>query len=110
MKLGASFWKRIRRTLGERHDPAGLHTLADLYWRSLLAAAFAVLVLVFLYSTWGLWRILEDLDAAQGTSATPASVLNRTDLNATIQSFDGRKVQFDTLKAGSATPIRDPSI
>ncbi|OGG52055.1 hypothetical protein A3C18_01995 [Candidatus Kaiserbacteria bacterium RIFCSPHIGHO2_02_FULL_54_11b] len=110
MKFGSTLWRDLRETLRGKYEPARVRVLADLYWRTLLTVTFVALVLVFLYSTWGLLRILDSLGAALDTSAPPPAALDRSELNATIQAFEARKTQFEDLKTNLPAAIRDPSI
>ena len=109
MKFGGNIWRSITETLRNRHEPEEIRRLSDLYWYTLLIAAFLVLVLVFLYGTWVLIRVLHDLGAAPDTSPPPPPALNRAALNATVQEFETRQAEFENLKKASPPPITDPS-
>ena len=110
MKFFTAFWKGIRDAFTGRDEPERTRKVADLYWRGLLLAAFVILVLVFLYSIWGLTRILDDLGAALDTSAPPPPALDRSKLNAAVSAFDARKTEFEVLKTSPRPAIKDPSI
>jgi len=110
MKLFIPFWKGAREVLTGRDDPQRVRRIADLYWRGLLLAAFVILVFVFLYSIWGLTRILDNLSVALDTSAPPPPALNRMELNAAVSAFDARRAQFEALKTDRSTAVKDPSI
>lgn len=109
MKFGSTIWRNLRETLSDRYEPEHIRSLADLYWRTLLVTAFVVLVFVFLYSTWGLLRVLNNLSATLDTSAPPPPALNRSLLNATVRAFEDRKTRFEELKANPPAPVKDPS-
>ncbi len=103
-------WKELRETLNDGNEPDHIRLLADLYWKAILLSAFVTLVGVFLYSTWGLVRILEDLSVALDTSAPPPPALNRGELNAMVSAFETRKTQFEDLKTSPPAAIKDPNI
>ena len=100
----------MQETLDDGSEPDHVRRLADMFWRTLLGAAFVVLVLVFLYSTWSLARILEDLSIGLDTKGSPPPAISRAELNATIHAFDERKAQFEALKTNSVADVKDPSI
>ena len=110
MRFFTLLWKELRETLSDGNEPDHIRLMADLYWKALLLSAFIILTLVFVYSTWGLVRILGDLSAALDTSAPPPPALNRGELNTTINAFETRQVQFDDLKRSPPAPIKDPNI
>ena len=110
MKYLTAFWNGIHDSFTGRDEPDRIRKVADLYWRGLLLAAFVILVFVFLYSIWGLTRILDDLGAALDTSAPPPPALDRSKLNAAVSAFDARKTEFEVLKASPRPAIKDPSI
>ena len=110
MKFFTAFWKGIGEMLTVRDEPQHIRRRTDLYWRGLLLAAFVILVFVFLYSIWGLTRILDDLSVALDTSAPPPPALNRGELTAAVNAFEARRAEFDALKANRSAGIKDPSI
>ena len=110
MKFFNMLWKELRETLNDGNGPDHIRLLADLYWKALLLLAFVTLAVVFLYSTWGLVRILKDLGVALDTAAPPPPALNRGELNATVNAFETRKVQFEELKTNPPAGVKDPSI
>ncbi|GEM_PF-2049288 len=103
-------WKEVRKILNDRDEPRHIRLLADLYWKGLLLLAFVTLVSVFLYSIWGLTRILSGLNTAPDTSASPRPALNRAELNATVSAFETRKTQFQDFKTNPPAGVKDPSI
>lgn len=109
MRFFTMLWKELRETLNDGNEPDHIRLLADLYWKAILLLALLTLVLVFLYSTWGLVRILGGLSAALDTSAPPPPALNRSELNATVRAFETRKMQFEDLKTNPPAAIRDPN-
>ena len=110
MKYLTAFWNGIHDSFTGRDEPDRIRKVADLYWRGLLLAAFVILVFVFLYSIWGLTRILDNLSVALDTSAPPPPALNRMELNAAVSAFDARRAQFEALKTDRSTAVKDPSI
>lgn len=110
MRFFTLLWKELRETLSDGNEPDHIRLLADLYWKALLLSAFVILALVFLYSTWGLVRILGDLSAALDTSAPPPPALNRGELNTTINAFETREAQFNDLKTNPPAVIKDLNI
>ncbi len=110
MKFGGTLWKDLPEMIKAGYEPEYTRTLADLYWRTLIVSAFVVSILVFLYSTWVLLRVLNDLGGSPDTSALPPQVLNRAELTATVRAFEERKAQFEGLKARPPAAVKDPSI
>ena len=110
MKFLNTGWREVRKILNDRDEPRHIHLFADLYWKGLLLLAFVTLVSVFLYSIWGLTRILGGLSAALDTSAPPRPALNRGELNAAVSAFDARKAVFEDLKTNPPAGVKDPSI
>lgn len=110
MKFFTILWKELRETFHNRNEPDNVRLLADVYWKALLFSALLILVIVFLYSTWGLVRILGNLSVALDTSAPPPPALNRGDLNATIKAFEARETQFVDLKTNPSAEVKDPNI
>lgn len=95
--------------LSSRHEPEGVRTLSNLYWRALLLVAFLVVVLILTYGMWGLLRVLGDLSAAVKAPAPAAPILDRRLLDATVEGIQVRRGQFEVLGAGSDKAILDPS-
>ena len=100
----------MQETLDDGSEPDHVRRLADMFWRTLLGAAFLVLVLVFLYSTWSLARILEDLSIGLDTKGSPTPAISRAEISATISAFEVRKTRFEALKTNSVADVKDPSI
>lgn len=109
MRSSTNIFKRTHDAYAAGYEPEGLRRLSDIYWRALLVGAFLLLVCVFLYSTWGLLRVLEDLGATANSATPPPSPLNRALLNETLHAFETRQSQFQTFKTNPPAAIPDPS-
>lgn len=110
MKFGGTVWKELPEVINAGYEPEHTRSLANLYWRAIIASAFVVLVVVFLYSTWVLLRVLNDLGSSVDNSVLPRPALNRAELTATIRAIEERKAQFEALKASPPAAITDPSL
>src|SRR3989338_8881374 len=95
MRFAPPIFRRFGKVLSSRHEPEGVRTLANLYWRTLLLVAFVAVILVFVYGIWGLLRVLDDLGAMVKVSAPPAPVLNRDVLDVTVEGINARRAQFE---------------
>ncbi len=109
MNFGNNMFGTLRAAYGSRHEPEGRRALSDFYWHTLLATAFLVSVLVFLYSTWFLLGILEGLSSVRTTMASPPPPLNKAEFDATVRGVEERKAMFDTLQADRPPSPADPS-
>lgn len=109
MKLNIDILARMRNTYANRHEPESLRTFVDIYWRTVLAIAFLIVVLVVAYGIWNLSRILGDLGRAPEITTPPTPVLSRAVLNATMQAFDTRQTRFDSFKVNPPAAVPDPS-
>lgn len=109
MKSGLNIFKKISDAYAQRYEPEGVRIIADCYWRMLLAAAFLLLVGVFLFSTWILLGVLEGLSAVNAMPATPPPALDKRLLDRTMQAVQSRKAQFEDLKTNRPAAISDPS-
>lgn len=110
MKFGGKVWNELPELIKSGYEPEHTRSLANLYWRAIIVSAFVILVIVFLYSTWVLLRVLNDLGSSVETSALPRPALNRAELTATVNAFKERKAEFEALKANPPAAIKDPSL
>ena len=110
MKFGGTVWKELPELIRSGYEPEHTRLLANLYWRTIIISAFVILVIVFLYSTWVLLPVLNDIGSPVETSTLPRPALNRAELTATVRAFEERKAQFEALKANPPAAIKDPSI
>ncbi|MCR4325448.1 MAG: hypothetical protein NUV59_01430 [Patescibacteria group bacterium] len=99
---------RIRDTYTTRHSPEGARTLAILYWRTLLLAAFIVLVATIGYAEWHLYGILKNLASVPDTTI-PAASLDRAELDETVSAFKARQSEYESLRQGASGRLPDPS-
>lgn len=109
MKLKIDIFKAVRDAYTAGYEPEGHRILSDMYWRALLVAALLVLVCVFLYGTWVLMRVLNDLGATADQSAPPPPALSRATLKEVVSRFEMRQSQFEVIKKNVPTAIPDPS-
>ncbi|MDO8514406.1 MAG: hypothetical protein Q7S50_02585 [bacterium] len=109
MKFKIDIFNRARDAYAVGHEPEGRRLLSDIYWRTILVAALLILVCVFLYGTWVLMRVLDDLGATADVSAPPPPALSRAMLKEMVQGFEMRQSQFETMKKSPPAAIPDPS-
>ena len=109
MKFLNNILARLRDAYAARYEPEGLRPLADTYWRSVLAIAFVVAVLAVLYGVWDLADVLNGLSASADAPVTPAPALDRSKLEATLNGFQARDTQFNSLETNPSQVISDPS-
>ena len=102
--------KQFGDLLDASDEPGRIHAFADLYWRALLGVAGVVLILVFLYSTWQLLGILDAIGKTPDTEAFVQRTIDRSKLNATVQVFDARAAEFESLKTNPPAAVKDPSM
>jgi len=110
MRLITNMWAHTRDLWGYRHEPERLRILADFYWRVLLVLAVSIVVGAALY---GGMKLLTALGSGEGEitlspSGGGGAVLNRADLQATLEGFATRQAQYEFLKK-NAPKIADPS-
>ena len=110
MTFDKNFFEYVRKTYECRHSPEHRHAFADMYWRMFLAGMSALIVLCFLYAAWQLGSVLYSLDTT--TVDVPhgaSSLINRTQLQNTIQQFQTRTTKFNSFKTSPSIPVVDPS-
>lgn len=109
MNIKSPFLESLYDRYAGRHQPENLRRLTDLYWRTVLALAFVVVVAVFTYGILTLNRVLAELGEAYSTAPTPAPALDRTKLNTTMRALDARNARFDVLETRAIDLPPDPS-
>ena len=108
MKFKLPIIDKLEDVYRHRNEPEALRMLATLYWRSLLIIALAMLVFVFLYSTWTLQGVLAALNTAPDTFTAAPSPLDRASLESTLAAFDARTSTYANRAAHTST-FSDPS-
>jgi len=103
-------WTRIRDTYSYRYEPEYLRTLAENFWRAVLFVLALVIVGGIVYGGLALLTVLADVSDIENSVASRAPVpgLNRVQLQATIDGFESRKVNYEFLKAHPPKVV-DPS-
>ena len=109
MKFGFTILRRARDTYANRREPESLRTFAEVYWRVLLISACVLAIGAIGYGVWQLSDVLASLSAAPSASRVPAPVLNRVFLDATLNSYDARRILYDSLKDHPPISPMDPS-
>ena len=109
MKFKIDIFNRARDAYAAGYEPEGRRFLSDIYWRTFLVAALFTLVCVFLYGTWVLMRVLDDLGATADQSTSPPPALSRAMLKEVVSGFEMRQSQFETIKKNPPAAIPDPS-
>lgn len=100
----------VRKTYECRHSPEHRHAFADMYWRMFLASVTVTIILCFLYAAWQLGSVLYSLDTTTvDVPYSASSLINRTQLEDTINQFQIRTTKFNSFKATPSTPVADPS-
>lgn len=90
--------------------PEEKRALADLYWRTLLCIALAIMLLSLGYGFFALVSALRDSgnSSADLYPPPPLPSLDRVQLQSALDEFRARENQFESLKANAPTQP-DPS-
>ena len=111
MKFKFDTWTRIRTAYSYRHEPEYLRLLAAYVWNTLLWMSAAIIVCAVLYGTSQLFSVFEDAakrSAKASSAGTETPILDRTQLQATLNIFTERQTQYESLKANPPVAA-DPS-
>ena len=92
-----------------RHEPEHFRRLADMYWGLLLFLAFSVVISASVY---GALKFLETTRGNGEDALAPSGggllLLNKRDLQATLDGFAARSAAYEAFKTNPPT-IVDPS-
>lgn len=111
MKFKIDTWTRIRTAYSYRHEPEYLRLLASYFWNMLLWMATIITACVVLYGSFQLTSVFEDTgnrSAKAPAVGTEAPILDRAQLQATLNTFTERQARYESLKANPPA-IADPS-
>jgi len=108
MIFGIDIWGSVQDIFANRYEPEGARIFARIYWRTLLALTFLILVASIVYGEWDFYTTLHDLENLP-TAPLPAPLLDRTSLDATLADFQTRQQQYQSLSAGAGAQVADPS-
>ena len=108
MNVFTNFWPRAKSLWQNRHEPEHLRVLADAYWNTLLLVTALIVIGAALYGGLKLYILMRPSENNIVLSRGGGAVLNRQDLQATLDGFAKRKEQYDFLKK-NRPPIADPS-
>lgn len=104
-----NIWGFVYEVWAFRHEPEHFRRLADIYWGLLLLLAFAVVISTSVYGT---IKFLETTRENEEDALTPSIggvlLLNKRDLQATLDGFAARSAAYEAFKT-HAPPIVDPS-
>lgn len=100
---------RARDLLASRFEPEGIRPLGDIYWRSLLGVAVALIVCAIAYGLLDLFGVLNTLASAADTSPLPPAALDRSVLKNVVQGFSDREATFTKFQTTAPAAIPDPS-
>ncbi len=99
MSISSNITAQLRALYEARHEPENLRPLAEAYWRMLLSLAALSIVLVLVYGIWVFVGVIQNLSSAGGGLKTaPQTSLDRKQLAGTLQAFDARRSQFESVK------------
>lgn len=110
MSTSSNPLSRLRSVWRNRNEPEYAREFADVYWRTLLAAAAIVLFAAGVYAIPFFFSTLSQLGTSVPKAVIPASAINDQKLQATIAGLSGREQAFQSLEARGASAIADPSI
>jgi len=103
----------IKELRADASEPEHMRVLLTLYWRVLLWFVFIVMLGVFVYGGGQILGVMSDSSDGQSDSSsatsTPSAPINSTQVDAVLQGFTARQVQFDAYKTNT-TPIPDPAL
>ncbi len=108
MSMNLDILGSARSAYANRREPERLRPLASIYWRMMTTIAIIIVVAA---TSWGFLELIDSLAALSKIAAPDSAqpqVLNRTQLEGTLTSFDSRQARFEALKKGG-TPVADPS-
>lgn len=111
MKFKIDTWTRIRTAYAYRHEPEYLRLLASYFWNMLLWMATIITAGVVLYGSLQLVSVFEDAgnrSVKAPAVGTEAPILDRAQLQATLNIFNERRAQYEGLKA-NPPDVTDPS-
>jgi hypothetical protein len=111
MKLNIGAWTRIRTAYAYRQEPEHLRELAAYFWRILLCTGAVIIACAAWYGAFRLSSVLEGAEnrsAKAYSSGTGTSLLDRTQLQATLDNFTERGIEYERLKTNPPA-IADPS-
>lgn len=102
-------WSSARMIWHYRHEPENLRKIADVYWGMLLVLAALTFIGLAAYSGIKFYEVFDENDEAPLLSSGGGGImLNRADLQSTLEVFDTRKSQYEYFKK-NLPAISDPS-
>ena len=110
MTFDKHFFEYARKLYELRNTPEHRRVFAELYWRGFLMAVGVLIMLCFLYAAWQLGTVIYSLDTdAETAPHVVSSLINKGQLESTIQEFEARTSRFDAFKTTPSAAVSDPS-
>lgn len=108
MKFFTNIWNYTREVWSFRHEPEHFRKLADFYWRALLVLAALIVIGSGTYGVMKFMAALQEREDALGPSGGGVPLLNKKDLEATLEGFAARAAAYESFKT-TPPKIADPS-
>lgn len=110
MRTIAAWWRQVSEFWFYRHEPEYAMNLAFAYWSALLMIAFLFVLGVLIYGGTQLASLFLGSKSSEAAliHGSGAVLLNRKELDATLQAFEVRKERYEFLKS-NPPKITDPS-
>jgi hypothetical protein len=100
--MNINIGKHLRELYSYHDEPESLHELADTSWRLLLGALAVLVICVVAFAVWEFLGALAPVSSAPGAAVqTPPPILDKNQLQATLQELTNRQSNYDSLKSGS---------
>jgi len=100
--------RNVRDAWHDPVEPAHMRLLHTLYWRALIMIAAGMLLAAMVIGYIQLQHVLRLFDDAAAPVPKGSSAFSQETFNATVGSFDTRKVRYESLKTAPIT-ASDPS-
>lgn len=103
-----NFFAPLRDAYEARRDPEGMRMLARMYWRMLIMLLAVMVIGGFYFGVQELFTTLATLSGSPADAGKPQSALDRSRLEATLQSFSSKAASYQQ-GVGLAASTTDPS-
>ncbi len=110
MKFSHSHWNKVRDAYANRTEPESFRILARVYWHALLYVTTCIVLIAVSYGLWQLVAVFSGPKESPVLVSSEASppLINRTQLETTVQGFKDRQAKYEFLKS-NPPQLSDPS-